>query len=373
MNANAVCLSLIVLLSAGTASAQGKSITEERQALIEYEKAVAELAAANQDITRALQELAQKTEHAANQHHPEKAARDSAEAHYEAAKKALQDIPSMANRKRVEDAKFAFFMADRKYQRATRDVSQLQQQQDELRATLEANRGQIAATTEQTEKQRRLIAAQERQLRQKASKQAASERQQRIAKENALRQREQELDRTRREHAAALAEIEKLKSRLVVGSTGAAAAPAVVRTPIPVAKPSTPAQPPARPAVATDGDSRSLTATLVKGGRKAYYRLLKVAGEDRARARKLQKIMHVKTYHDDRLLKQTSHSLKYLGNDLYEGKSIVRAGRTQFVIGGKQWIQQIPTSAHKDQYVFLLDYRNPATPELLLFARSDIQ
>ena len=83
--------------------------------------------------------------------------------------------------------------------------------------------------------------------------------------------------------------------------------------------------------------------------------------------------MQMKSMTDNRVSRETSHSLRHLGNNLYQGNSMLRAGATEFVIGGQRWTQQIPSSSDREPYVFMLDNRDNKQPKLLLFAQSDLK
>ena len=70
---------------------------------------------------------------------PERKAFEQAQANQEAAKKALMETPSVANRQRVEEAKFAYVMAERKYRRANEKVLQLESEHQIVAQRISAN------------------------------------------------------------------------------------------------------------------------------------------------------------------------------------------------------------------------------------------
>jgi hypothetical protein len=221
------------------------------------------------------------------------------------------------------------------------------------------------------------------QRQQQATLAAQAERDLRVKKENALRDSRDQLSQAREQHAAAMAEIERLKAMLEQQQPAPATSARSAGTRVAMAAPPSSAK-----GVATDatisGHKVSIASELPAdddlqselsylGNKQQYLALLTAAGQQQGARARSKKVMHIKTYKDDRLSKQTSHSLRHLGNGLYQGRTVVRSGTTSFVIAGKHWRAEIPHSDHKQQYIFILDTRDNSNPELTMFDRSEVQ
>ncbi len=367
-----LCLPLLVLTTALCSAA-------ERQPDQQHEQAIEQLQASSADIEQRLAALDSEIARTREQSRPEKDQRDRAEARYEEAKRALQSVPSVANRERVEANKFQFFIADNQYQRAARDLERLEEKRQALLDTLAANASEVARHQQGITRNAQLAAEREEQALQAAARKAARESQLRREKEQALRDSEQELTRARREQEAAMKEIASLKARLATNSAARQPSAAAVTAP-PATRstaPARPAPPPSRrqaaPATADSSGSAAAVATLVRNGKDTYLKLIHDARSAGRSSRQLDKIMQMKSMTDHRVSRETSHSLRHLGNNLYQGNSMLRAGATEFVIGGQRWTQQIPTSSDREPYVFMLDNRDNKQPKLLLFAQSDLK
>ena len=377
-----LCLPLLVLTTALCSAA-------ERQPDQQHEQAIEQLQASSADIEQRLAALDSEIARTREQSRPEKDQRDRAEARYEEAKRALQSVPSVANRERVEANKFQFFIADNQYQRAARDLERLEEKRQALLDTLAANASEVARHQQGITRNAQLAAEREEQALQAAARKAARESQLRREKEQALRDSEQELTRARREQEAAMKEIASLKARLATNSAARQPSTAPVTTPVTVTVPVTappatrstaparPAPPPSRrqaaPATAGSSGSAAAVATLVRNGKDTYLKLIHDARSAGRSSRQLDKIMQMKSMTDNRVSRETSHSLRHLGNNLYQGNSMLRAGATEFVIGGQRWTQQIPSSSDREPYVLMLDNRDNKQPKLLLFAQSDLK
>ena len=366
-----ICLLGLLLTSAPGYAAE--ALPDQHRA-----ETIAQLQASTASIQQRLAALDGELAAATEQAKPEREERDRAEARYEEAKRALQTLPSVANRQRVDSTKFQFFIADNKYQRAARDLEQLAAERQQLRDTIAANERAIAQHQQALARQEQLEAEREEQALQAAARKAARESRLRREKELALREREEELSRARLDQEAAMKEIASLKARLATSKAGARAAPPVAAAAAAPRKPPAAATPAAaprpRPAAApTPAPPTVPAATLVRNGKDTYLKLIHAARADDSRTRRLNKILQVVCLTTDRVSRETSHSLRHLGNNLYQGNSILRAGTNEFVIGDQHWSQQIPASADREPFVFMLDNRDARQPRLLLFAQSDLK
>lgn len=399
-----VLLSLVFSFS----QAQAQTIAEERQKLADHEQRIVELKAVNADIDANIKALEGEITNALNQIAPEADSRGAAEQRYQAAQAAVEGNPSPANQQAAETAKFEFFMADRKYQRASKDVKRLEAERADLQRAKASNTRQLQNTGNMVSHQRKLISQMEEQARLAASKQASSERQLRAATET-------QLEQTKADHAAAIAEIERLKAQLAqkeaaaaeqLARDSAAADAAQAKAEAEIAEAS--AAEAAATAAAAETVARleqsggsvdtsafkselaqSNTATQLasadikqadpklwtastEGDAVGQYKALMALAEQDDSTRKLNKILHIKTYRNNDLTKQTSHTLKYLGNDQYKGRTRIRPGKTKFVVGRHSWDQKIERSENKAYYVFVLDYRDPKNPALLVLNETQL-
>ena len=181
-----------------------------------------------------------------------------------------------------------------------------------------------------------------------------------------------------------MTEIAALKAMLAAKET--ATSVASVAVPTSVAATTLQASLASNPAVANDAgrapasdskviNTRSAESTInsLFGDKKQYLAMLSIAQKQQGARSRSNKILHVKTYKNSRLNKQTSHSLRHIGNGVYQGKTVVRAGETAFVIGSKRWRSEIPGRDNKKPYIFLLDTRDKSSPALKLFPRSEVQ
>jgi chromosome segregation ATPase len=372
-------LALLVAMTLTAANAQ--TIDKERLRIDNYQQKVSSLQQSNSDIEGRLTQLDKQIKAMANSYEPEEKARDKAEARYQKALQAAMDIPSTVNRERAEAARFEYLMADRKYRRSSQDVSKLRKQQKALQAQLASNQEMIGKTGSQLKQQQELIHGMEKQAHKQATEQAKNERRLRLKKDAALRASRDELTKTRKQYAAAAAEIALLKSQLAEkearASVAAAASSIAVATPLPTlsnrAAPLTGSTNSRIDKRNSSTDNIQSAMKSLQGDKAQYIALLEAAGLKQGARSRINKILHVRTFKNSRLSKQTSHSLKYLGNGVYQGKTVVRSGETAFVIGNKKWQWTIPKTDNKKQYIFTLDSRDKANPKLKVFARSEVQ
>lgn len=368
-------LSLTLALLVG--GAHGQTIAEERQKIQQYSQTISALQSSNADIERKITDLSQQIEASQDKYTPEKKARNKAEATYQDAIKLAEDKPSAANLEKAEAARFSFLMAERKYERSSQDVRKQEKRLQNLQAKLDSNANKIRNNQARIAQQQKQILAVEQQARQQASKQAQSERELRLQREGALRSSHNELSKTRQAHAAAVEEIALLKAQLAAKEATlkleAEAKAAAAASAVTVAKLSSPTTTDASPTKHdTDPVAKNTAAeqaeTLLSDPL-IYSHLMTVTTNPGKKGR-VNKILHMKTYKQDRLSKQTSHSLKHLGNGIYEGRTHIRAGETAFVIGSKQWRKTVPGTQSRKEIIFILDARNKSKPELLLFSNS---
>lgn len=349
--------------------AQAADVQAEKAMIEQYSQQLSTLQSSSDSLRQQIAGLGENIEKKAAEFGPEEKEFRLAEERYQLAKAAAEDKPTKDNLEQAEAARFEFVMAERKYQRATADVTKLRKQQQKLEKDLARNDRKIRQTNNLIAEQQQSILNKEQQARQQASQQAAQERQLRIKQQGALQTSQDELSRTKEEHAAAMAEIAALKAMLA--EQEAAAAREAAQATVAVA--SLP-----EPAVANDASpveqqaARSL-ADAPESPRDKYMALIAVSEVQSGKKHRVNKIIHVKTYKDNRLSKQTSHSLRHLGNGIYEGRTAVRAGSNSFVVGSRQWRREIPAEHHKEDYVFILDTRDKSRQKLVLFARAEVE
>lgn len=384
MMAKTISSTLTLLAVFAFSGAQAQTINEERVKIDQHQVEISSLQHANADLEKQLSQLDKKIAGMASNYAPEEKARNQAEARYRKAQKAAENTPSSINKERAETARFEYLMKDRQYQRSSQDVTKLKKQHQALQGQLASNKTAIGNTNQKIKQQRKLIVDMEQSARKQATQQANSERQLRIKKEDALRSSRNELTKTREQHAAAMAEIALLKAMLAEKEV--AASVANVALPTSIAATTLQASLASNPAVASDAirtpasnskaiktETAESTIDSLFGDKKQYLAMLGVAQQQRGARSRTNKILHVKTFKNSRMNKQTSHSLRYIGNGVYRGKTVVRAGETAFVIGSKKWRSEIPGHDNKTQYIFLLDTRDKSSPELKLFPRSEVQ
>jgi hypothetical protein len=400
MRATAVYPGLVLLLGLwGITELHAEAAANQLQ--LDGQQQIVQLTAHNQQLAQQLQTLEQRISGQFKSPMPEKLALEQAQANQDLAAAAQLKTPSTANQQQVEETRFAYLIAERKYQRANRGLAKLQQEQQSISEHIALNSHRIAQSGKIIEEQ--LNAQQQIQTTEQAQQEEQAK-QQRQAEKRAQRKQERALIDAREEHAAALAEIKRLKEQLALSpkyspnkspnkstnknkNKNKPPKPATSVANQPKNLPIKPKKEPAdathskatNRAVAKRTQNKTSTPYLKRaqwvrgGGRARYHALLKSAREDGTRSRVDSKLLQVQTYKGKQLLKQTSHSLKYLGNSLYQAKTVVRAGSTEFVVDGKRWSQRIPQSINKDQFVFLLDARNASQPELLLFAKNEVE
>ncbi len=363
--------------------AHAQTVAEERVKIEQYGKQITSLEKSNANIEQELAGLDKQIARVEGKNGPEKKTFQKAEARYQQAVKLAEDRPTTSNLEKAETARFEYVMAERKYQRSTQGVTTLKKQQAKLQAGLVANEKKIRKANTGIARQQKQILALEQQAREQADQEAQSERQLRLQGEGALRNSRDELSKARENHAAAVAEITTLKAMLAEKEAAASAAAAskaitVANLQAPQsaqAVTATDASDAVPPPVKTSPAPTEITQPASRSplsSKEQYLELHGISAQQQGSKHRVNKIIHVKTYSKGRLSKQTSHSLKHLGNGIYEGKTRVRAGTTSFIVGGKQWRETIPESDNKRDYIFVLDARNKARMKLLLFARSDL-
>lgn len=374
---------LVLLMTLVSIVANAQNIEQERLKIEQSRQQVSSLQASNAAIEKQIQQLEKERVEQADSFAPEAKALKEAEFNYQQALRTSERVPSPTNKERAESARFAFLMAERKYQRSTEDVTELANQQAVLREQLGENRQAISKASHQLDKQQKLILQMEQQARAHASAQAKQERELRMKKESALRNSRAELDRAREERAAAMAELVELKAKLAAqrqakNHTVRTITPATAAVTVASSQATLPSArrvPPAKANTAThinalDYGSEGLPSLL--GDKSQYLALLETARQRGSRARS-SKIMHMNTLADDRIIRKTAHSLKHRGNGVYEGKTPVRGGMTTLVVGSKQWRWEIPNSDHNKMYRFVLDTRDNSNTELKIFRSSDVK
>lgn len=371
-------LALLITLIAGGAYAQ--NIGEERQKIEQFHQQLSSLQASNAAIEKQLQQLEQDIAGQSKSYAPEAKALKEAEFNYQQALRTSERVPNASNKERAETARFAFLMAERKYQRAAEDVIELAKQQTLLREQLADNQQQISSTSVQLGEQQELILRLEKQAREHASALAKKkERELRMKKESALRANREALDRARNERAAAMAELAELKAkleaqkrakRLTASTLPTAAAGVTVASSRPTSSPTRARLAPITARVQLEEETEGLPSLL--GDKAQYMALLETAKQQGSRARS-SKIMHMNTLADDRIIRKTSHSLKHRGNGVYEGKTPARAGMTTLVVGSKQWRWEIPANDDNTMYSFVLDTRDNSNTELRIFRARDVK
>ena len=384
MMAKTISSTLTLLAVLAFSGAHAESMDQERVKIDQYQHEISALKQDNADLEKQLSELDNKIASTAKKYAPEKNASDQAEAKYRQAQKAAQSTPSTINKERAEAARFDYLMKNRQYTRSSQEVTDLKKQQKALQAQLASNKKAIGSNSRKIKQQQQLVVEMEKTARKQATQQANSERQLRLKKENALRSSRDELTKSREQHAAAMAEIAALKAMLAEKEAAASVTKAAV--PTSVAATTLQASLASSPAVASDaiqapvGNNTSIkTATAEStidslfGDKKQYLAMLSAAEQQKGARSRTNKILHLKTYKNRRMSKQTSHSLRYIGNGIYRGKTVVRAGETALVIGSKKWRSEIPAHDNKKQYIFLLDTRDKSNPNLKLFSRSEVQ
>jgi chromosome segregation ATPase len=372
-------LALLLTLVAGGAYAQ--NIEEERQKIEHFRQQASSLQASNAAIEKQLQQLEQDIASQAKSYAPEAKALKEAEFNYQQALRTSERVPNASNKERAETARFAFLMAERKYQRSTEGVTELAKQQTALREQLADNKQQISSTNVQLGQQQELILQLEKQAREQATALAKKkERKLQMKKESALRDNREALDRARNERAAAMAELAELKAKLeaqkrakrrTVSTLPAAAAGVTVASNRPNSSPTRSQLAPLTARLPMDEEETEGLPSLL-GDKAQYMALLETARQLGSRARS-SKIMHMNTLADDRIVRKTSHSLKHRGNGVYEGKTPVRAGMTTLVVGSKQWRWEIPGSDNNTMYRFVLDTRDNSNTELKIFRSRDVK
>ncbi|ROS04818.1 hypothetical protein EDC56_0331 [Sinobacterium caligoides] len=269
------------------------------------------------------------------------------------------ETPNSASEGLVKNAGFKFYLAERKYKKLNNSIAQLDRQLSELKVARASNNSQIAALNSD------IVLSKERIIKLQAEKE---DQQQAVIA--ARKRQQQERLKAQQAQIAAEKEMKALKQKLLAAenkakSTAQQVSPPVARP----AFPDTTTQEQLQLAHKTEAieaaeEVRPVLILDQATAKEAVEELDKLVENSSNRNKKINKILHVKTYHNKDLIKQSSHTMKYLGNEQYRAKVKARAGANKLIVGGNSWSIDMPRNQQRQSFDFVLDYRNPNKPIL---------
>ncbi|CAH0990526.1 hypothetical protein SIN8267_00618 [Sinobacterium norvegicum] len=338
------------------------TLAQEQVQLKQYQNEIAELSSVNGDIAQNITELEQDIAKL-NKKMP------AIESSYLEQQKALKEAeetaknnPSSSTEGKAKNASFKFYLAERKYKKLDNNIAQAEQQLSEMQVALASNKKQIE------QNKSRIVISDEY-----IKKLQYDQKNQLQASEAAKSRRQQELQRVQQDQLAAEKEIEALKEQLRLAELKAQNTAKQVAQP--KARPAFPdaVVEEAAPVAAVVPDVVKQSPTLITDrdeASKALEALDQRVAADNSRSKKINKILHIKTYSNNELIKQSSHTMKYLSNDQYRAKAQVRPGTNKLIIGSNSWTVEIPSEDKRDNYYFILDNREAAKPEFKAYNSS---
>jgi chromosome segregation ATPase len=342
-------------------SSYAGTVAQEQQQLKQYQSEITELSSVNEDIDQNIDKLKQDVAKL-------KKKMPAIEAAYLEQQQALKDAealakesPNSSSEGKAKNASFKFYLAERKYKKLDNSIAQAEQQLSEMQVAQASNSKQI-----EQNKSRIIISTEY------INKLKADQKNQLQASEAAQSRRQQELRRVQRDQLAAEKEIEALREQLRVAELKAQSTAKQV------------AQPSARPAFPDAVVETAVVAEVIKPEVSAVPTLITNSNDatsisraldqriaaDNSRSKKINKILHIKTYSNNELVKQSSHTMKYLSNDQYRAKAQVRPGTNKLIIGSNSWTVEIPAEDKRDNYYFILDNRESSSPDFKAYNSS---
>lgn len=425
-------ISLLVIFICLSAPSLGQNLASEQQKLLEEQRSIIETQNAQQTLIKKLEKAKSKISSLEAEVAPFLDAMNKAKTALDDISKATRATPTEENNARMKNAEFKYVLAERKYLKAAEQLQESKAEIARLETEIEDNKNKIAQANLNIEKQQSriqwlekkqqeqaalvLAQKQQKQLQAEQSRQAEEE-QRRIAeeqrKEAELINNRIALSETRAEKAEADQEIARLTALLKdqqAAKTPESALPATspsVNSTAQITQPgiasvsasssqnqlavnapdSATASRPNTNAAATNSPSASIQQPLtavaaklseeqVKAQAREQYqayeqRAARVSSREKRSA--TNKVIHMKTLAGGEVIKSTSHSLSYYGEDLYQAKIEVRAGENIFSVGQRQWQIDIPASDDNTEYLIYYDTRDEENPDFVWYKRSDIQ
>lgn len=406
-----LALSLIFSLCALLgADVHAQTVVDEKQKLEQYNDEVARLEQANRDITANIAALKKRLPDQRSALAAASKERTTAEAKLADARDRANEKPSQTNQGLLENARFKQLLVQRKYDGANGDLQETESEIAHLKATVTSNRGRLARLRSKIVDQRALIdrlAERERTEAQERKQQAAAATAADDARSKA------QVEKLRKEHQAAVAEIERLKAMLTkkeaadreatardavtiekaapgaatakpsaattATAAATAAAPAVRVAAAPAAKTVAPpaattANTPSQSATAssngaTDRSPQLVFLTDAATARAELQRIKKLAARHSTGSDAHTRLLHIKRYTTSGALRsEKSCSLRYLGGSQYRCHTRVGSGPSELIVKPYHWRTEFPDSS--TAYDFILDNRDPRHPRLVLFDRD---